>query len=108
MGERANGRMGEWANGRMGEWANGRMGETANGRMGEWANGRVGEWACGRMGVWANGRVGVSEGRWGESGRSGLSRHSGLRGRFVGWRLPVHCLRFAPFALSPIRFPPLL
>jgi hypothetical protein len=40
-----------------------------------------------------NGRVGVS-------GRSGLSRHSGPSGRFVGWRLPVHC---RPFAVTPIR-----
>jgi|HubBroStandDraft_6_1064221.scaffolds.fasta_scaffold37530_4 hypothetical protein len=48
------------------------------------------------------------EGEWakrrmGESGRSGLSRHSGLSGRFVGWRLPVRGRRFA---VSPIRLLP--
>jgi hypothetical protein len=51
----------------------------------------------------ANGRMG----EWGESGRSGLSRHSGLSGRFVGGRLPVRrgCVApspFRPFAVSPI------
>jgi hypothetical protein len=47
------------------------------------------------MGVSACRKGDGAMGRWGESGRSGRS------GRFVGWRLPVHCRRFA---VSP--YPP--